>query len=103
MKVKRGDRVALLNLKNMHGVDFQLLLGELTGVRKHWGSNIYKIEAKKLVLLQGDTDMKGKEMEVSADAFTLMKITPEVTEKLKELRALAQNMQKAQMQLRNIT
>lgn len=87
MKVRKGDKIVLLNVKSVYGITYECILGTLEGVRTLYGKNIYKVKASKFYFLKGHTDMDGKEMEVSGEVFRLIPFTDEVKAQLKALRA----------------
>lgn len=93
MAIRKGDKVVLLCVKNVYGVEFHAIFGTFKGVRDGYGFRVYKVKAKKSLFIQGSTDMQGKVMEVSSSVFTVHKLTPEVLKDLKETREATQALQ----------
>lgn len=96
MKVSKGDKVVLVCLKNIKGVDFHAVLGKLVKVKKLYGRNIYTLKARRAIFLQGSTDLKNKEMDFDSQVFTLKLWNETTKEQLLSLRDAAQSFQALQ-------
>lgn len=86
MKVAKGDKVALLCVKNVYGVDYMCYYGTLLNVRELYGKRVYRIRAVKLDLLTSILDMKGKELDLWSEVFTLKPWNEETKAHLKDVK-----------------
>lgn len=98
MKFKKGDRIACICTKNIHGVSFTCIIGTLVQVKKHWTGMIYVLEGQKSVLLTSKQDLKGQRMELSASVWKMMPWTEENKELVRKLREAALLFKKVQSQ-----
>lgn len=98
MKYKKGDKIVLLCVKSVYGVDFNAIIGKLVNVRRQkWSTNkIVTIKAKHWYFIVGDDTMNNKVMDLPLDVWTIKPWNDETRAEVKKLRAscvvMAQNL-----------
>lgn len=94
MKFKKGDKVLLVCVRNVYGVDFNCIVGTLVNVRtQKWTTNkIAQVAAKKWLFLQGEDDMNGKVFDLPLDVWTIKPFNEETKAHIKELRQSCQTL-----------
>lgn len=94
MKFKKGDKVLLVCVRNVYGIDFNCVVGRLVNIRtQKWTTNkIAQVEAKRWSFLQGEADMQSKVIDLPLDVWTLKHLTDETKTHVQSLRASCQTL-----------
>lgn len=79
MKFKRDQKVVLLCVRNVYGIDFNAVFGILKGVRRlKWGSTkVVQVEVRRWLMLGDSPEMKGKVIELPLDVWVMRPLTDE--------------------------
>lgn len=99
MKLRKGDKVVCFTVKNISGVDFTCIIGELETIKKHWTGLIYVLKGQKSILLHSKSALNGHLFELSASVWTILPWNDKTKDKLRSLREAAILFQQAQAPL----